>query len=69
MICYLCHRYCDLKQSGLCDECTKKVSENSEKVYAYSLLKSAEEFCPVWLREKIENFWETTKVSSRFPAE
>ena len=69
MLCYQCGCLCDFNESRICEICRKLINDNNEKVRAYSLLRLSEEFCPVWLREKIENFWETTKVSSRFPAE
>lgn len=35
-------------------ECAREVEENNEKVHLLALLSEALEFCPVYLRERIE---------------
>ena len=40
--------------SGLCVDCAREVSQNNERVQLLALLSEAVEFCPVYLRERIE---------------
>jgi hypothetical protein len=54
MLCYICGRICDLDKSGLCVECQRELAQNNEHVMILSLLNEAQEFYPVYLREKIE---------------
>lgn len=54
MLCFICGRICDVTPSGLCVECTREVNANNEKVHLLTLLNEALEFCPVYLRERIE---------------
>jgi hypothetical protein len=54
MKCYLCGRFCDKAADGLCPECIQRMNDNNQRVHILGLLKQAEQFCPVRLREEIE---------------
>lgn len=54
MICYLCGYIQDYDPSGLCIHCKDKVQRNNERVRLLSLIRDAERFCPVWLRQRME---------------
>lgn len=55
MLCYICGRICDKNERGLCIDCEHEIALNDERVIMTSLLDAAQAYCPVWLREKIEN--------------
>lgn len=58
MFCVICGGICDYHTSRMCEGCRKTTAEYNARVEAYSLLRLAEEYCPVHLREKIERFWD-----------
>ena len=55
MTCIECGFLCDHHPSGFCETCRWEIYRNNERVMHLALLKEAMEFCPVRLREKIEN--------------
>jgi hypothetical protein len=55
MLCYICGRICDPTPRGLCVDCEREIALNDERVMMTALLDAAQVYCPVWLREKIEN--------------
>jgi len=65
MLCYICGRICDKTERGLCVDCEREIALNDERVIFTSLLDAAQPYCPVWLREKIENALE--RVNKKVP--
>ena len=56
MLCYICGRLCDKRESGLCEECQRELAQNNEKVMLLALLNEAQKFCPLELQNRIEDY-------------
>ena len=66
MYCIFCGCICDYLKGDICPKCLEVIEKSNDRVRALALLKQAEEFCPVWLRQRIENFLEAQKHDERY---